>query len=59
MDILEMYRGIIYSYHALEREGRQGGSYTHNKVRFGGFDGNYEGKEKISIIQSQLHVAYL
>ena len=44
LDILEMYRGIIYSYINLKREGKQG-SLTDNDVTFKGFDGNNETKQ--------------
>ena len=44
LDILEMYRGIIYSYTNLKREGKQG-TLTDEDVRFKGFDGNNETKQ--------------
>lgn len=44
LDILEMYRGIIYSYINLKREGIQL-SLTEDDIRFPGFDGNNEGKQ--------------
>ena len=44
LDILEMYRGIIYSYINLKREGKQG-TLTEEDIRFPGFDGNSEGKQ--------------
>lgn len=44
LDILEMYRGITYSYINLKREGRI--EYlTDDKIRFKGFDGNNETKQ--------------
>ena len=44
LDILEMYRGIIYSYNNLKRERKQL-SLTEDDIRFPGFDGNNEGKQ--------------
>lgn len=44
LDILEMYRGIIYSYINLKREGKQL-SLTEDDIKFPGFDGNNEGKQ--------------
>lgn len=44
LDILEMYRGITYSYNNLKASGKQG-ALTDDKVRFPGFDGNNEGKQ--------------
>ena len=44
LDILEMYRGIIYSYINLKREGKQG-TLTDEDVKFEGFDGNNETKQ--------------
>ena len=44
LDILEMYRGIIYSYTNLKREGKQG-TLTDEDVKFKGFDGNNETKQ--------------
>lgn len=44
LDILEMYRGIIYSYNHLKNQG-QIGSLTDDNVRFRGFDGNNETKQ--------------
>lgn len=44
LDILEMYRGIIYSYNKLKKEGKQG-TITDEMVRFKGFDGNNETKQ--------------
>ncbi|OFR41231.1 YfbU family protein [Porphyromonas sp. HMSC065F10] len=41
LDILEMYRGIIYSYRALKRENTDI-SLTDEDVKFPGFDGNNE-----------------
>ena len=41
LDILEMYRGIIFSYINLKREGIQL-SLTEDDIRFPGFDGNNE-----------------
>lgn len=41
LDILEMYRGITYSYNNLAKEGKQG-SITPEMIRFKGFDGNNE-----------------
>lgn len=44
LDILEMYRGIIYSYNSLKQKGKIG-TLTEEEVRFPGFDGNNEGKQ--------------
>ncbi len=44
LDILEMYRGIIYSYHKL-KNGVEKGTLTDDDVRFKGFDGNIEMKQ--------------
>ena len=44
LDILEMYRGIIYSYISLKRERKQL-SLTEDDIRFPGFDGNSEGMQ--------------
>lgn len=44
LDILEMYRGIIYSFNYLKREGKLK-TLTENDVRFPGFDGNNETKQ--------------
>lgn len=44
LDILEMYRGIIYSYINLKREGQKV-TLTEDDIRFPGFDGNNEGKQ--------------
>lgn len=44
LDILEMYRGIIYSFINLKREGKLD-SLTEDDVKFPGFDGNNEGKQ--------------
>lgn len=44
LDILEMYRGIIYSYNNLKREG-QLEKLKDEDVRFKGFDGNNETKQ--------------
>lgn len=44
LTILEMYRGIIYSYISLERKNEQGG-LTEKSVKFPGFDGNFEYKQ--------------
>ena len=41
LDILEMYRGIIYSYIGLKRE-KKDISLTDENVKFPGFDGNNE-----------------
>ena len=43
LDILEMYRGIIYSYNDLKQKGKLE-SLTDDDVKFIGFDGNNEGK---------------
>lgn len=39
LDILEMFRGLIYSYHGLKRDGVET-ALTENDVKFVGFDGN-------------------
>lgn len=44
LDILEMYRGIIYSYNSLKQKGKIE-TLTEEEVRFPGFDGNNEGKQ--------------
>lgn len=44
LDILEMFRGIIYSYQALERENKLK-ELTRKMVHFEGFDGNNETSE--------------
>ena len=44
LDILEMYRGIIYSYNNLKREGLLK-TLKDDDVRFKGFDGNNETKQ--------------
>ena len=44
LDILEMYRGIIYSFINLKREGKLE-TLTEEDVKFPGFDGNNEGKQ--------------
>ena len=44
LDILEMYRGIIYSYNSLKQKGKIR-TLTEEEVRFPGFDGNNEGKQ--------------
>lgn len=44
LDILEMYRGIIYSFINLKREGKLK-TLTESDVRFPGFDGNNEAKQ--------------
>lgn len=44
LDILEMYRGIIYSFNNLKIEGKLK-TLTENDVRFPGFDGNNETKQ--------------
>ena len=44
LDILEMYRGIIYSYQALIRDKKQT-TLTQKDVMFPGFDGNNEYKQ--------------
>lgn len=41
LDILEMYRGIIYSYDAIKRDGKKT-NLTDKDVMFPGFDGNRE-----------------
>ena len=45
LDILEMYRGITYSYNNLVRDGKQG-DLDNEQIRFKGFDGNNEYKQK-------------
>lgn len=44
LDILEMYRGIIYSFINLKRDGNLE-SLTEEDVKFPGFDGNNETKQ--------------
>lgn len=44
LEILEMYRGITYSYNALKEVGQQG-KLTDKDIRFKGFDGNNETKQ--------------
>ncbi|GAB6009888.1 YfbU family protein [Dysgonomonas reticulitermitis] len=44
LDILEMYRGIIYSYEGLKREGIEI-TLKDDDVKFPGFDGNHEYKQ--------------
>ena len=44
LDILEMYRGIIYSFINLKRDGKNV-SLSENDVKFPGFDGNNETKQ--------------
>lgn len=44
LDILEMYRGIIYSYKNLKALGKLD-KLKEEDVRFPGFDGNNEGKQ--------------
>lgn len=44
LDILEMYRGITYSYKNLLTQGLQG-TLTEADIRFKGFDGNNETKQ--------------
>jgi len=44
LDILEMYRGIIYSYEGLKRKGTEI-TINENDVKFPGFDGNHESKQ--------------
>ncbi len=44
LDILEMYRGIIYSFINLKREGKIK-TLTEDDVKFPGFDGNNETKQ--------------
>ena len=44
LDILEMYRGIIFSYKQLKET-----SLTDEQVKFPGFDGNFEAKQMLYV----------
>lgn len=44
LDVLEMYRGITYSYNKLKKE-RGVKNLNDDKIRFYGFDGNHETKQ--------------
>lgn len=44
LDILEMFRGIIYSFEHIKKDSTQ---ITEERIRFAGFDGNYETKQML------------
>ncbi len=46
LDILRMFRGIIYSFKALKRSGKLT-KLTEDQVRFIGFDGTHESKQML------------
>ena len=51
LDILEMYRGIIFSYKQLKET-----SLTDEQVKFPGFDGNFEAKHPYLVFDNQFHL---